>query len=75
MRAAIHYETLKEFRTILLGHDIEVLTNHKNLNYDDLKTERVLCWCLLMEEFSVQINYIKGMHNIAADVLSFLPYI
>jgi RNase H-like domain found in reverse transcriptase len=32
-------ETLKEFRNILLGHEIEVFTDHNNFIYDDLKTE------------------------------------
>ena len=66
-------ETLKEFRNILLGHNIEVFTDHKNLIYDDLKTERVLRWRLLMEEFGVKITYIKGVENIVADVLSRYP--
>jgi hypothetical protein len=66
-------ETLKEFRNILLGHEIEVFTDHKNLIYDDLKTERVLRWRLLMEEYGVKITYIKGVENIVADVLSRYP--
>jgi hypothetical protein len=49
-------ETLKEFRMILLGHKIIVWSDHKNLIHNDLKTERVLCWQLLMEEYSPDIR-------------------
>jgi hypothetical protein len=66
-------ETLKEFRNILLGHEIEVFTDHKNLIYDDLKTERVLRWRLLLEEFGLKIEYIKGVDNIVVDILSRYP--
>ena len=66
-------ETLKEFRTILLGQTIKVYTDHKNLIYHDLKTERVLRWRLLLEEFGAQIEYIEGAQNIVADILSCYP--
>ena len=29
-------ETLKEFQNILLGHKIEVFTNHKNITYETI---------------------------------------
>ena len=32
-------ETLKEFRNILLGQQIRVYTDHKNLTFDNIKTQ------------------------------------
>jgi len=66
-------ETLKEFRTILLGQKITIYTDHKNLLFNDLKTDRVLRWRLLIEEFGANIEYIKGVNNVVADVLSRYP--
>ena len=63
-------ETLKEYRTILLGHEIEVFTDHKNLVYKHFNTERVMRWRLLIEEFGPTLTYIKGANNIVADALS-----
>ena len=52
--------TLKEFRNILLGHQITVYTDHKNLTYDFFNTERVMRWRLILEEFGPELKYIKG---------------
>ena len=62
--------TLKEFRNILLGHQITVYTDYKNLTYNFLNTERVMRWRLLLEEFGPELKYIKGENNAVADALS-----
>ena len=64
-------ETLKEYRNILLGQQIEVFTDHKNLVYKTFNTERVMRWRLIMiEEFGPKLTYIKGASNVVADALS-----
>ena len=67
-------ETLKEFRNILLGQEIVVYTDHKNLTYSTYNSERVMRWRLVIEEFGPKLEYIKGKKNDAADALSRLEY-
>jgi hypothetical protein len=55
---------------ILLGANIHVFTNHKNLTFNTLKIQRVLCWCTKIEEFSPMLHYIESPRNILADNLS-----
>ena len=62
--------TLKEFRNILLGQQITVFTDHKNLTYKNFNTERVMRWRLVLEEFGPDLQYIKGERNVVADALS-----
>jgi hypothetical protein len=61
---------LKEFRGMLLGVDIHIFTDHKNLTFDTLKTQCVLYWRTKIEEFSPMLHYIKGPHNILVGNLS-----
>ena len=55
-------ETSKEFKGMLWGQNIKVVTDHKNLVRDalGLTSERVYQWRLLLEEYGPKIVYIKG---------------
>ena len=60
-------ETLKKLRNILLGQQIKVHTDHKNLTYKSFTTERVMRSEPILEEFSLELIYIKGSKYIVVD--------
>ena len=63
-------ETLKEFRNILLGQQIKIYTDHKNLTYKTFNTDRVMRWRLILEEYNPTFYHIDGPKNVVADALS-----
>jgi hypothetical protein len=63
-------ETLKEYRNILLGQQIKVFTDHKNLTRVDFNTQRVIRWRMVIEDFAPEIVYIPGAKNIVPDAMS-----
>jgi hypothetical protein len=62
--------TLEEFPRMLLGADIHVFMDHKNLTFNTLKKQCVLRWYTKIEEFSSMLHYIEGPRNILANNLS-----
>jgi len=63
-------ETLKECQDMLLGQQIEVFIDHKNLVCKHFNTEQVMRWQLLLEEFGPELTRVKDVNNLVADALS-----
>ena len=59
--------TFKECRSMVLGVDLTVHTDHKVLCFENLQTQRVLKWRLFLEEYSPKFEYINGESNVTAD--------
>ena len=55
---------------MLLSANIHVFTDRKNLTFDTLKTQHVLCWHTKIKEFSPMLHYIEAPRNILANNLS-----
>ena len=66
--------TCKEFRTILLGQQLVIYTDHENLTYKHFNSNRVMRWRLFLEEYSPDIKWLKGASNLVADALSRLDF-
>jgi len=54
-------------------HKLHIHTDHQNLTHNMLTSQRVMHWCLYVEEFNPIFHYIKGSTNTFADALSRLP--
>jgi hypothetical protein len=61
---------LREFQSVLLGAELHIYTDHKNiLNVGD-SSECRLRWISYVDEYGPTINYIEGPRNVIADTFS-----
>ena len=60
----------KAFKGILRGVEVTVHTDHLNILYRNLPSQRTVQWRLLLEEYHPLFKHIPGVENDAADALS-----
>ena len=69
--AVVH--AVSKFNNYLYGQKFILQTDHLPLvcmNKNKIANERILRWALLLQPYSMTIQYIKGSENVIADFLS-----
>ncbi|KAF4127727.1 Integrase core domain [Phytophthora infestans] len=64
---------LREFRSLLLGQELHLFTDHLNLTYATFHDVHMMRWRLEVMEFGPAFHYVPGQNNVVADALSRLP--
>jgi rRNA-processing protein FCF1 len=67
------YEAFKEFCYMLLGAQIDIFTDHKNLTYSSTVNQQVIWQLNYLKEYSPKYHHILGENNNIADTFSRLP--
>jgi hypothetical protein len=62
--------TLHEFRSMLLGAELHVHTDHKNILSIGESSQQHLCWISYVDEYGLELHYVEGPRNVIADTFS-----
>lgn len=65
--------TSNAFHSALLGTDITICTDHKNLTCDTIHNRCVLNWCLALEDFEAKHMCLPGKDDVLTGTFSCLP--
>jgi hypothetical protein len=59
-----------EFHSMLLGAELHVHTEHKNILSIGHSSQQGLCWISYVHEYGLEIHYVEGPCNVIADTFS-----
>jgi len=62
--------TLRELRSMLLGAELHIHTDHQNILRVGDSSERRLGWISYADEYSPTLHYVEGPRNVIADTFS-----
>ena len=63
-------EGFKVFEGMIRGQELTVQTDHLNLLYQSMPSQRMIRWRIMLEEWHPTIKYVAGVDNDGADALS-----
>jgi hypothetical protein len=61
---------LHEFQSMLLGAELHIHTDHKNILHIGDSSQRILQWISYVDKYGPELHYVEGSANIAADTFS-----
>jgi hypothetical protein len=59
--------TLRKFSSMLLGAELHVHTDYKNILSICDSSQQHLCWISYVDEYGPEYHYVEGPHNVIAD--------
>ncbi len=62
--------TLCKFRSMLLGAELHVHINNKNILSIGDSSQQRLCWISYFDEYGLEIHYVEGPRNVIVDKFS-----
>jgi hypothetical protein len=62
--------TLREFRSMLLGAELHVHTDHKNILSIGDSSQQRLRWISYVDEYGLELHYVEGPCNVIVDTFS-----
>jgi hypothetical protein len=62
--------TLHKFCSMLLGAEVYVHSDHKNIVSIGDSSQQRLCWIFYVDEFGQEIHYVEGQRNVIANTFS-----
>lgn len=65
--------TLREYQKLLVGAELHIYTDHKNLTFKTFSIPRIRRWRLFIDQFDTTMHYVAGVSNVLADCFSRLP--
>jgi hypothetical protein len=62
--------TLHQCHFMLLGAELHVHTDHKNILSIGDSSQQGLCWISYVDEYGLELHYVEGPCNVIADTFS-----